>query len=543
MGTTGLSSAALTASAASALVTGSAIPQVWAVDSGATDHMCHVRDWFATIKQINPRTIRLGDRTKVTSNEAGLVYLHGHPIWCLSVPSFRLSLLSIPSLDKAGWRGSFGSGQYKILDTNNAVIWKAPLMDGLYRIYHNIPKHLNITAKHEHQSLISTRSGKELPAPVIPTKVPRKKNVVLRRKAKATPSNELDLWHRRMAHTNTRALTRMLKDANINIEGEHEKYCITCILSKSKQKFQRKVPVLRSTTPFELVHSDLSGPFNIPTLSGKAYYIVYICDCTRFTKLYLLNSKSSVEICTKYRHFRSWVKSQGYSIRRFRSDNGTGEYDNAEFHGLLIEDGTQWEPSPPHTQSKNGTSEAMIREINTKIRSMLIDAGLPGRFWGECAETAVHLHQRTPTKALATYMSPYEALYGTPPQVHHMRRFGCLAYRHIKQHQQPDNMSKKFGVRSSPCMMLGYVHRTTKIWRLWDFSHGAHGRAFECSNVIFVEDQNAWEARGETYEPEPSVIEEEDYNPEDDVEVEALDAEACDADISPTAVETMTEGM
>jgi len=41
------------------------------------------------------------------------------------------------------------------------------------------------------------------------------------------------------------------------------------------------------------------------------------------------------------------------------------------------------------------------------------------------------------------------------------------------------------------CMMLGYVHNTTKIWRIWDFKSRRTGRAVECSSVVFDEEENA----------------------------------------------------
>ena len=41
------------------------------------------------------------------------------------------------------------------------------------------------------------------------------------------------------------------------------------------------------------------------------------------------------------------------------------------------------------------------------------------------------------------------------------------------------------------CIMLGYVHNTTKIWRIWDFKSGKTGRAVECSSVVFDEEANA----------------------------------------------------
>lgn len=42
--------------------------------------------------------------------------------------------------------------------------------------------------------------------------------------------------------------------------------------------------------------------------------------------------------------------------------------------------------------------------------------------------------------------------------------------------------------------MLGYVHHTSKIWRVWDFT--GRGRAVESSNVVFVEEENAIRHKG-----------------------------------------------
>ena len=39
-------------------------------------------------------------------------------------------------------------------------------------------------------------------------------------------------------------------------------------------------------------------------------------------------------------------------------------------------------------------------------------------------------------------------------------------------------------------MMLGYVHNTTKLYRLWDFDQQ---RAIECSNVCWHENLNVFE--------------------------------------------------
>ena len=130
----------------------------------------------------------------------------------------------------------------------------------------------------------------------------------------------------------------------------------------------------------------------------------------------------------------------------------------------------------------------MIWTLNAKARSMMLDANVPIVFWPEAIRTACYLHRRSPTSSLTDNRSPYEALYGTTPKIGHLRRFGCRAYKHIPPAQRTE---KKFGNCSSMCMMLGYVHNTTKIWRIWDFKSGRIGRAVECSNVVFDEEENA----------------------------------------------------
>ena len=160
---------------------------------------------------------------------------------------------------------------------------------------------------------------------------------------------------------------------------------------------------------------------------------------------------------------------------------------------------------PPYTQHKNGVSERMIRTLNTKARSMLLDAALPMGFWAEAIRTAAYLHRRTPTASLAGSMSPHEALLGTRPALAHLRRFGCKVYRHLPEEQRVG----KFSDRARPCMMLGYVHHATRIWRLWDFSLRGRGGAVESSNVRFVESLNAYGAPVEptevVYFPDPIV--------------------------------------
>jgi hypothetical protein len=76
-----------------------------------------------------------------------------------------------------------------------------------------------------------------------------------------------------------------------------------------------------------------------------------------------------------------------------------------------------------------------------------------------------------------------------------------VAYKYIPKEQRDKG---KFTERSKPCMMLGYVHDTAKIWRIWDFEIK---KAIECSNVIFNEDLKAYEAiQQERIDPDQIVF-------------------------------------
>ena len=139
---------------------------------------------------------------------------------------------------------------------------------------------------------------------------------------------------------------------------------LTCVHTKQQHVIRTKAS--RSSTPFELVHSDLCGPMK-HSFGGAQYYIIYIDDCTRYTEVYFLITKTVEEISAKFQHYHALVETQGFHIKRFRSDNGSGEYNNSIFLGLLGEKGITFEPSPPYTQHKNGTAVRMIRTLNAKV--------------------------------------------------------------------------------------------------------------------------------------------------------------------------------
>ena len=456
--------------------------------------MCNTRSQFISFGLLSHKiSIPLGDRTVVVASEGGEVRLATLTINAIYVPEFRVSLVSVGELDRIGLKSVFANGTCRIWEVGKdrleKVILHADYREGLYVL--EVPAMSKIPD-----------SCSELPVDFLSAEATISSNLAEKalsaKSHKVTP--DLILWHRRLGHLNQDSLKHFFtntdlekeygKVPSLGSEGPTTTSCTTCILSKQRRSHSSK-PVTRATVPFQLIHSDSCGPLPI-SFGGSRYYILYIDEFTRYVFVYFLKTKGSEECTSSFEHLLNYLKTQysQYPVQRFRSDNGRGEYSNRCFQDLLGQMGIVFQPSPPYTQDKNGLAERMIQTINSKARSLLIDAALPIRFWSEAVNTAVYLHRISPSSSLGN-QSPLQVLIpNSAPPVAHLRRFGCVAY-----HRMPDDARSgsevKFTPRAKLCMMLGYTD-SSKIWRLWDFTgNGIAGRPIHSSNVIFVENENA----------------------------------------------------
>ncbi|KAK8962030.1 hypothetical protein KSP40_PGU011746 [Platanthera guangdongensis] len=84
-------------------------------------------------------------------------------------------------------------------------------------------------------------------------------------------------WHRRLGHAPLPVLWRSFPDVSLT-----PFQCDSCILGKQpRSSFSSHCT--RSAAPFDLVHSDIWGPFKISSISGFRYFITFIDDHSRTT--------------------------------------------------------------------------------------------------------------------------------------------------------------------------------------------------------------------------------------------------------------------
>ena len=83
-------------------------------------------------------------------------------------------------------------------------------------------------------------------------------------------------------------------------------------------------------------------------------------------------------------------------------------------------------------------------------RAMLIDSKLPSMFYAEAQLTAAYLYNRMVHGNNS--ITPYEHIYGRPPNVSHLRPFGTICYAFI-----PPELRDKLEPSGVRCRLLGYL--------------------------------------------------------------------------------------
>ena len=147
----------------------------------------------------------------------------------------------------------------------------------------------------------------------------------------------------------------------------------------------------RSVGVLDLIHSYLCGSMPSVSLRGYGYYVTFIDDHSRKTRIYFPKSKKSEEVLQRFQEFKALVENQtGRKIWALRSDNG-GEYTSEEFDEYCRQEGIRRKLTVPYTPEQNGVAERKNRSIVGATTIMLHDQSIPYFLWVEACSTIVYL--------------------------------------------------------------------------------------------------------------------------------------------------------
>lgn len=216
--------------------------------------------------------------------------------------------------------------------------------------------------------------------------------------------------HRRLCHLSESGM-KLLKRNGVIFEGEIG-HCDTCALTKAQRApFPARDPARRTDKPLFRIHADLMGPLSPTTDDGCRWILSLTCEGTGFHEVITMRTKDDA-----FPQFVAWHRrtttrinvlcpEHRLAIAYFRSDNG-GEFTGRVWQDYFDEHGIRFTGSIPYTPQQNGVAERFNRTLLNKMRPVLLQSGLPRRFWGVVAKHA----------ALVTNLSPSTPHGGKTPQ-------------------------------------------------------------------------------------------------------------------------------
>jgi hypothetical protein len=94
------------------------------------------------------------------------------------------------------------------------------------------------------------------------------------------------IWHERFRHLNFKYMQKLSKHILVDVLPNihfSKGVCEGCVLRKHPQEKFDKGKSQRASTPLDMIHSDLMGPFLHPLISKVRFVLIFVDDFSRFT--------------------------------------------------------------------------------------------------------------------------------------------------------------------------------------------------------------------------------------------------------------------
>ena len=243
------------------------------VDSGATVHLIRDLSLFSELRPAS-KDIVVANGQIISANQVGTVKLVVNGINialqdAVYAPEAPCNLLSVPQIASLGHKVILAG------PTSSSIV----LRDG---------RSLSLQA--EHGDLFMLRCQRTPPqssemaySVVAPTNSKNASPIVI---------------HRRLGHLNAKDMVRM----GVIERVSDIPFCDDCALAKSKRAAVSKASKPRHKEKLQLIHTDINGPMEVPSLSGKRFVIAFTDDATRYVRVYFMTRKNEAHL-----HFKQYL--------------------------------------------------------------------------------------------------------------------------------------------------------------------------------------------------------------------------------------------
>ena len=349
----------------------------WIIDSGASCHMCWERDVFLTYKKLSNSTVKLGNGRTVSAAGEGIVKLKVHRAdgkevtlklhRVLHVPEMSVNLLSVKDVTDRGFRLMFTENSCQIQTESGKIVAEGVKRGNLYLL----------DGKSERAGSIDEAHVAHVP--------------------------DRELWHFRLGHIGDTGLDKLCGGSistRVVIKADCEcTFCEGCAKGKQTRSTPKPLGEIRATRRLECIHSDVCGPVNVPSLTGKRYVITFTDDLTCRSDVMFMTKKSQALDCFKeYQALVEGPSGEQIGIKRY-----------------LMSQQIDHKETDAESPEQNGVAERLNRTLKDKARAMVAHVGLSKGLRAEAVNTANYLRNHSPCQTLRGHITPYEAWHGKKP--------------------------------------------------------------------------------------------------------------------------------
>ena len=235
----------------------------WRLDTGATTHVSNVMQGYLNFHQMpeSESFLFMGNRMKARIEGVGTYRIMLDTGYCLDlekclyVPDCSRNLVSVSRLDVLGFDFRIGHGCFSLYHGTN-LCGTGSLLDTLYCFNLNstfVNSLFNVDVKYD-----------------------------VGMKRSALNESSADLWHKRLGHISKERILRLIKSQVLpQLDFTNwNNTCVDCIKGK-QTKHVSKQAATRISGLLDLIHTDICGPFDVPSWGSERYFITFIDDYSR----------------------------------------------------------------------------------------------------------------------------------------------------------------------------------------------------------------------------------------------------------------------
>ncbi|KAK9224543.1 hypothetical protein WN943_009577 [Citrus x changshan-huyou] len=264
----------------------------WILDTGATYHLCHIKEWFTDFRNLESGAVVMGNDQHCHTMGIGTIRLKMFDGMVRElkevrfVPALKKNLIFVGALEAKGFKVTIEDGTMKFT-LGAMVILQGVRRHNLYYLKGGTTDEANVVEAH---------------------------------------SDTTKLWHVRLGHSGEKSLQTLMRHGLLKGTKTCKlNFCEHCVVSKkTRVKFGTANHDTREI--LEYVHSDVWGPTKTASIGGSHYFVTFVDDFSKRVWVYTMRVKDEVlEIFVK------WKKLVETQTGRKIKQNGVAKRMNRTF--------------------------------------------------------------------------------------------------------------------------------------------------------------------------------------------------------------------